>query len=338
MLSLHFEHLALKFDNFFYVEGEEKSDQKSVDNTTATNTTANATKEENTKPKLVTVKEPIATEESIVSLKPLSLEQLDKSADKLAALNEHDRQRTRRETALNHLETLVIDARSKLETDEYANAATPAEAEKIRAACSEISDWLYEDGADADAETYEKKINEIQDLTNDLYARVWEHHERPEALRALHQMLNGSTVFLNNARNLTKAKNPDKDVFTDVEIDTLNKVIVETTEWRDRMIIEQEKTKKSEPVMLSVKMITEKMAALDREVKYLVNKLKIWRPKAPPVKEVKEDTKNTSDKEETNKTERPETTGEDGKDENEAQIEEENEEKGNADEENHSEL
>lgn len=209
----------------------------------------------------------------------------------------HFRLRTRRETALNNLESLVIDARVKLETDEYAKAATAEEKDKIAKACAHISEWLYEDGSDADAETYEKKIMEMHGLTNDLYSRVWEHHERPEALKALHQMLNGSTVFLDNAKNLTKAKNPEKDVFTDVEIDTLSKVITETTDWRDKMVLEQKKTKRSETVVLTVKMLTEKMALLDREVKYLVNKLKIWRPKTveKPVKEPKEQ-KNTSDK------------------------------------------
>lgn len=185
----------------------------------------------------------------------------------------------RRASALNNLESFVIDIQNKLYEDEYSQASTEKEIEKIKAACSEISDWLYEDGSEADADTYEKKLDELHTLTRDLFGRVWEHKERPEALKALHQMLNHSSHFLITAKNLTKTTNAEKDVFTDVEVETLEKLVTETTEWRDKIVKEQDKTPKNEPVKLSVKMLMDKMAGLDREVKYLVNKIKMWRPK-----------------------------------------------------------
>ncbi|KAL3265420.1 hypothetical protein HHI36_009624 [Cryptolaemus montrouzieri] len=142
-----------------------------------------------------------------------------------------------------------------------------------------LSDWLYEDGSDADAETYEKKLDSLKTETNPLFARVWEHHERPEALSALNSMLNHSNHFLNSAKNLTAGVDPDKDVFTDKEIESLEKIIQETEEWADKTIKSQNKLKKYEPVVLTVKSITDKMGVLDREVKYLVNKLRLWKPK-----------------------------------------------------------
>lgn len=308
-------------------------------NATETKESGNKTKEEQSKPKLVTVKEPVTNEEIFISEKKMSPEQYKLSIQKLKELNKADADRARRENALNQLETLVIDARTKLEMNEYSEAGTQEEIEKIIKACNEISDWLYEDGADADAVTYEKKITEIEDLTNTLYARVWEHHERPEALKALHQMLNGSVMFLENAKNLTKTANPDKDIFTEVEIETLSKVITETTQWRDKQVEEQTKKKKSEPVLLTVKMISEKMATLDREVKYLVNKLKIWRPKVP--EKTKEEKKNKTD---SKKTEEKDTTdqvtpGTETKDEKPVKEEETiNVEDGEDDPETHSEL
>lgn len=257
----------------------EKTDEK-TDNKTATNTTqANNTTKEEGKPKIVTVKEPVLTEEYTLSVIQMSEVQFQKSAKKLIELHQQDMDRARRENALNALESLVIEANSRLETEEYSEASTPEESKKILEECSHISEWLYDDGADADAATYEKKIAEIHELTDPLYARVWEHHERPEALKVLNQRVNDSTLFLENARNLTKTVNPDKDVFTEVEIETLNKAIRETVEWRDKQVNEQNKIKKSEPVLLTVKMISEKISSLDREVKYLINKLKIWKPK-----------------------------------------------------------
>lgn len=286
----------------------ETPEDNSAENKTETNTTqpTNTTKTD-TKPKIVTVKEPVGSEESILNIKQMSPEQFQKSVRKLTQLHQQDMDRERRENALNALESLVIEARTRLDTKEYSEASTPEETAKIMEECTRISDWLYEDGADADAETYEKKISEMQKLTDSLYARVWEHHERPEALKVLRQRLNDSNLFIESAKNLTKSVNPDKDVFTDVEIETLKKAVTETVEWRDKLVLEQSKLKKSDPVTLTVKMISEKITALDREVKYLINKLKIWRPKVSEKEKAKEKVKET--KPEGDKTKESQTTG-----------------------------
>lgn len=261
-------------------EGKKPQEPEPKKNETDTNEnkTQEAEKKE-VKPKVVTVKEPISSSATFLSVPELSKEQFEESSKKLAKLNAIEREFNRRATALNSLESFVIDVQNKLYENEYSEAATEEELEKIRSACSETSDWLYEDGSEADADTYENKLSSLKSLTRDLYSRVFEHKERPEALSALKSMLNGSRNFLESAKNLTKAVNPDKDVFTDVEIETLQKLIKETEDWRDKQVDEQKKVKKSDPVKLTVKAISEKMSLLDREVKYLVNKIKLWKPK-----------------------------------------------------------
>lgn len=269
---------------------EEKlnEDTKPVNGTdipAATNTTipdaaaANKTEE---KPKVVTIKTAIPNQIELLHTVPLNGDNLEASRKKVSDWNEVERQKVRRETALNALESYVIDAQQKLDDSEYASCGSETEIETIRKACAEVSDWLYEDGENADAETYEKKLKELQEHTSQIYARHWEHNERPDALKALGKMLDGSKGFLGNARNFTKEANPEKDVFTPIEIESLDKIITETEEWRDSEVGAQKKLKKFESVRLTVKSVTDKMGNLDREVKYLVNKLKIWRPKAPP--------------------------------------------------------
>lgn len=279
---------------------EKEPVEKPVNETTKKNETVtppkNTTEKESpkdAKPKVVTLKEPIKSSEKILYIDKLNKKQFDESYKKLEKLSAIDHELNRRATALNNLESFVIDAQNKLYEDEFTRAATEEELEKIRTACSAISDWLYEDGSDADADIYESKLNDLRLLTRDLYGRVFEHRERPEALNALKSMLNGSIHFLESAKNLTKSTNPDKDIFTDVEIEMLQKVINETQDWMDKMVEEQENIKKSEPVKLTVKLISEKMAMLDREVKYLVNKLKIWKPKKTD--KPKEDKNKTTD-------------------------------------------
>lgn len=242
----------------------------------------NSTAKEDTKemkPKIVTVKEPIKSSVTVLSVDIMSKVQYERSQEKIQQLDQIERDINRRASALNNLESFVIDVQNKLYEDEYAQAATEEEVEKIRQACTEVSDWLYEDGSNADADTYEKKLDEIQQLTKDLFARVWEHKERPEALKALHSMLNHSSVFLKTALNFTETNSPDNYVFKDTEVESLQKLINETSEWRDKAVQDQEKLKKTDFPKLTVKHLMDKMAALDREVKYLVNKLRNFRPK-----------------------------------------------------------
>uniref|UniRef100_A0A182N4Y7 Hypoxia up-regulated protein 1 n=1 Tax=Anopheles dirus TaxID=7168 RepID=A0A182N4Y7_9DIPT len=286
-------------------EGSETSDGEAVKKTEESTEAKNAT----VKPKIVTLKETIPSKVDLTYVTPLDGELFEASAKRLSALEEVDNAKKRRETALNALESFVIDAQVKLDEDEYASCGTPEEIASIRKRCGEISEWLYEDGSDADAETYESKLEELRTVANEVYARHWEHQERPEALNALKQMVNGSEAFLRNARNLTKDTNPEKDVFTAVEIETLEKAIRTTIEWRDTEVAEQKKLARNAPVRLTVKDITDRMATLDREVKYLVNKLKLWRPKVkptPPPKPEKTSEKTEGDKtEETVKEEEP---------------------------------
>lgn len=241
-----------------------------------------ATNKTDDKPKITIVKKPIPNEIHLLHIVPLAGENLEKSKKKVSDLSALEKQKIRRETALNALESFVVDAKQKIDEEEYATCATEAEIETIRKSCTEVSEWLYEDGENADAETYEKKLQELQEHTNKVYARHWEHNERPEALKALGKMIEGSKGFLSNARNMTLETNPDKDVFTPVEIETLDRVIGETEEWRDSENEAQNKLGKHETIRLTVKSVTDKIGLLDREVKYLVHKLRIWRPKTPP--------------------------------------------------------
>ncbi|KAK3912914.1 Hypoxia up-regulated protein 1 [Frankliniella fusca] len=243
------------------------------------------------------LKEKISTEEEQLGVIPMNKDALQEAFRKIQTLNEYDFQRNRRESALNALESYVFDAQNKLEEDDFQSAATTEEIEKIRLGCSEVSDWLYEDGATADAEAYEAKLQDLQKLTKPLYLRVAEHRERPEAIAALRQVLNGSSIFLKDARNVTAAKLEAEEswVFTEIELNTLEKQIKETEEWLIKMEKEQAEQKRSEAPKMSIKSISEKITNLDREVKYLVNKAKIWRP--PKAKEdINNDAKNSTEK------------------------------------------
>lgn len=239
-------------------------------------------KEKNETIKLVTVKLPVTYDPQVQITPPLSGDAYEASLSKLNAINKAEEERVRLESAFNSLESHIIEVQQKLDEDSYGSCATAEEKEKLLAECATLSDWLYEDLENPKAEIYEDKLAQLKKLSNVFLARHWEHEERPEATKALKSMIEAAEKFLVSGRNLTKDTNPEKDVYTQVEIDTLAKVIDETTTWLKTESAAQKKLARNADVRMSVKDITEKMGVLDREVKYLVNKIKLWKPKTKP--------------------------------------------------------
>lgn len=108
--------------------------------------------------------------------------------------------------------------------------------------------------------------------------RVEERKKWPERLSALDNLLNHSSMFLKGARLI-----PEMDqIFTEVEMTTLEKVINETWAWKNATLAEQAKLPATEKPVLLSKDIEAKMMALDREVQYLLNKAKFTKPRPRP--------------------------------------------------------
>lgn len=196
---------------------------------------------------------------------------------RIRKLHIHEMEKSRRETALNNLESYVLNAQGKLNLEEYVMASTPEELEKIKKVCSEISTWLDDDGYNAPTEQYEEKLKDIQKLTHDLYERVHEFEERPNVISRLSSTLNVSSIFLTKMKNLSLTS----DIFTTVEIESLEKIINETVEYNKTIQKSYEETPLYEPVKYKIRDVFNKISILDREMKYFMNKVKIWRPKTP---------------------------------------------------------
>lgn len=231
--------------------------------------------------KVVTVRHQIPNTVHNLFAPTLSGDQLATVRERIDVIAGRERDVLRRETALNALESHIVDWNQKLEEAEYADCATADEAKAIRAANTLMSEWLYDEGEFADADTYEKRLLDLQTIAGNPMMRHWEHSQRSETIKLIEKMLFTSWEFLEQARNFTKDKNPERDIFTPVEIESLEKTLREAQEWLDAEIEAQSLLKKSQNVRLTVKAIMAKMFEVDRDVKYLVNKMKLWKPKAP---------------------------------------------------------
>jgi hypoxia up-regulated 1 len=184
-----------------------------------------------------------------------------------------------REKAKNTLESFILETRDKLDQEEYSVSATDVEKEKIASQLGTTSEWLEYESDSAETNLFSDKLTELKALTRDLFDRVREHRERPEALNALNNMLNISEIFFNGAKNVSE----EEQIFSEVELNVLKKLIDDTKAWVDLNVGEQNKLAKSDSPKLTLKMIAEKIASLDREVKYLLNKARITPPKKKPI-------------------------------------------------------
>uniref|UniRef100_A0A8C4DTX7 Hypoxia up-regulated protein 1 n=1 Tax=Dicentrarchus labrax TaxID=13489 RepID=A0A8C4DTX7_DICLA len=261
---------VLKVTTFLLVK-EEKDGDKSE------NAEAEKDVEKKAKPqKKSKISEDVTVELIINDILDPTADDVTSSKKKLQDLTERDRAKQEREKTLNSLEAFIFETQDKLYQEDYQLVVSEEEKEQISAKLSEVSEWMDEDGYTATTKQLREKLSQLKSLCKDMFFRVEERRKWPDRLAALESMLNTSSFFLKSAKLIPE----DDQIFTEVELNMLEKVINETTTWKNETVAEQEKrSPKERPILLS-KDIESKLALLDREVNYLLNKAKFAKPKA----------------------------------------------------------
>ncbi|KAL8594265.1 hypothetical protein ACOMHN_044209 [Nucella lapillus] len=244
-------------------EGEEKKEKKEE-------------KKEEPKTRTVVVKENIEASVEVKDMADLTGDTFAQARLRLEALQTKDQEKMALGQAKNELEGFIFDTQDKLTQDHYEACSTPEERTHIQHQMSQASDWLYEQPEDSKKEVFTDKLTELKGVWTVVSQRVQEREERPKALEALRHHLNATTHFLATVHNMT---DPEDPIFTPVELATLEKLVNETTAWRDEAVKEQAKLADHQNPSLRVEAIGARIYALEREMKYLINKAKTFRPK-----------------------------------------------------------
>ncbi|XP_053126053.1 hypoxia up-regulated protein 1 isoform X2 [Hemicordylus capensis] len=243
---------------------------------------AKAEEEEKPKPpKKQKLVEEIMVELDVNDVPELLLEELQDSIKKLQDLTARDLEKQERERSANSLEAFIFETQDKLDQEEYRFVSTEEEREEISKKLSEASSWMEEEGYAAMTKELKERLSGLKKLCRSLFFRVEERRKWPDRLAALESLLNHSSFFLKGARMIPEAD----QIFTEVELSTLEKAINETALWKNETLAEQSKRLPTEKPTLFSKDIELKIAALDREVQYLLNKAKFAKPKPKPKKE-----------------------------------------------------
>ncbi|KAK0737284.1 Hsp70 protein-domain-containing protein [Apiosordaria backusii] len=126
----------------------------------------------------------------------LSKADLTALKDRLKAFEASDRARKQREEALNQLESYTYRVRDIIENEDFIRVSTAEERAKIEKQTSEVSDWLYGDGADATEKVLRQRLKDLQKLVTPIQQRIEESAKRPELIKDLKDALNSTQHFI----------------------------------------------------------------------------------------------------------------------------------------------
>ena len=258
-----------------------KTEGSAMEGETAKNATE-ATKEELAKKieeKTVQHSEELEYDVEIKDSLPITEAAIKESKDKLLKLTLRDLEKLATAKALNDLESFIIGQQEKLETNEnLIKVTTEEERQSFTTMLSGASDWLYDEGIGLTSKEYKSKLNDLKKEFKSVTNRLHEMTERPKVLKALDEALNRTQTFL----NISSALPEDMQIFTPVEIETLGKA------FNNTMAFVNETTKAivaSSPHEMPPVLVTDmsaKLRELERELSYLVNKMRYSKPKVKP--------------------------------------------------------
>lgn len=169
----------------------------SVETTSTTSTETSTESTDAAKPKktqLVVV--PVDFELEKAGVPELTKTELASAKARIKSFEMSDKSRRAREETLNQLEAFTYRVRDLLESESFVATSTKKERAALEKKAGEVSEWLYEDGADASRDALKSRLKALKDLVTPVEKRVKEKTERPEIVKSLRGTLNQTSTFI----------------------------------------------------------------------------------------------------------------------------------------------
>jgi len=233
-------------------------------------------------------------------IQPYSEDISTESVSKLKELAAKDQALKDLEETKNKLESYIYYIKNKLSDneEEVAKVSTEEQRTALYELASSTEDWLYEDGYDADLETFQKKYEELyQPADGEIFFRMAEATARPQAILSL------QTKLTKVKELMTKWKETMPQITEDEISDVLGKAakieewITEMEEKQAQLAPHEMPAYNSTEVPLQTKSLNSLIAKLSKKPKP--------RPKKVPKNETKEE-KNETKEEDAGKEEKSE--------------------------------
>ncbi|KAG2181833.1 hypothetical protein INT44_008649 [Umbelopsis vinacea] len=231
---------------------------------------------------------------------PLSPEQKKMASARITTFDESDAKRKAREESRNHLEAFVYRIQDFLYDDTVELVSTEEDRENLREHLSAASDWLYEEGENADTLAYVERLRKLQLLERPITYRRSEHLKRDEHLSLLDKGIEAAQLFIETILNM----NETDRYHSEEELTNATTVVDEVKEWKTKKLGEQKALEPHVDPVLTTREIQKKMKDVEAALRKLTTKKK---PKVTKKKETnkKNETQEEAKKDEESKNEQP---------------------------------
>lgn len=248
-----------------------------------TNSSSNATIETNATAKKLVIKVPLITTSETLDLNGFDEEGFAAAQGRIQLLIDLENDRKAREAALNTLEGMVYTNKDFLYSEEAEAVTNETQREIMMENLTATSEWLDEDGWNANVSALTKKIKQVNETVKSMYYRAAEAESRPVALAKLNESLNSSSALVAYLRlNISERIEKNETLWhTEKEVDDLQNLVNETSTWLAAKLTAHANLSSWQNPGITTRHINEKTAKLDREYYYLIKKPKP-RPKKKP--------------------------------------------------------
>ena len=219
------------------------------------------------------------------SVRPYTPAIMAESKAKLDMLAQKDQERMMLEEAKNTYEAYIYHIRNKLSDDEETiNKLTSEEQrEKLLKSAEDAEEWMFDEGFNADLETYQNKYKELSEPAEQTFFRASELKARPKAIDAL-------TKKLDKVVELMKKWETTMEHITEEERKEVLDKVDEAKAWIEEKVKAQEEADPtSEPVFKS-----EDVPGQTKKIESIVSKL-MKKPKPKPVEKNETEKNETAD-------------------------------------------
>ncbi|CAB5395824.1 unnamed protein product [Rhizophagus irregularis] len=204
--------------------------------------------------------------------------------------------------ARNNLESFVYRVRDFLQNEVVLQVSTESQRAELSSKLSETSDWLYEEGEEAQTVEFKTRLNNLKLLEQPIAYRREERIKLPNAIFKIKAVINSTRDFVDEIKTNTTAENR---YHTDEELDKLLSVCGKVEEWLNEKLELQGKTPPHVNPSLVTIDIDKKLNEIEREFLILVSKKP---PRKPKIIAKTTDTKTTKVDEQSTSSEGSSTT------------------------------
>jgi hypoxia up-regulated 1 len=218
----------------------------------------------------------------------LSKELYSDAKKRLEVLNKKDAERRKTAELKNNLESYIYSMKEKLEENtDMLTVSTEQERESFNEKLSEVQDWLYMDGEEAQANEFQERLDQLKAMGDPILFRLSELKARPAACGS-------ARLYLTELQKIVKNWETSKPWLPKKRIDEVVSEADKLKTWLEEKEAVQKSTPVYSPPAFTSEEVYEKVLGLQDKVSS-VNRI----PKPKPKIEKKPPKEESADKEKT---------------------------------------